>query len=226
MGIMTSFQKQKKADPGYGETGSGYKIVATMPGSSIGKQQAVTAFEKELAADLEKLSFIRSIKQKETEKAEHLVPKYLPVVQTLIAAGSAHPLLGQILVWMFDTKDIHQAMALAFYCIANKVPMPERFKRDLPTYLCDVVLDWADGEFEAGRSTEPYFEQMCEAAKGFDLPDQVTAKMYRLKGLIAEKKEDYAQAVLDLTDAEKYGAKVKTVLARVAKKMETESFGQ
>jgi hypothetical protein len=222
---MTNFQKKKKEDPRYGEgeRGKSFKILATMPGSSIAKQQAVSSFEKELEADIATLGFIKSIKQKEREKAEHLVPKYLPVVKSLMEAGSAHPLLGQILVWLFDIKDIHQAMELAFYCIAKKIPMPERFKRDLPTYLCDVVLEWAESEFEAGRSTEPYLTQICTAAKDFDLPDQVTAKMYRLKGLIALGREDYAQAVLDLQDAEKYGAKVKTALAQAAKKLETET---
>ncbi|MGB3226164.1 MAG: phage terminase small subunit, partial [Desulforhopalus sp.] len=197
MGIMTNFQKKKAADPQHGVVadGKGYKVVASMPGSKIGKQQAASAFEAEIEADLEKLKFIKSVKQKESEKAEHLVPKYLPVVQSLIAAGSAHPLLGQILVWLFDIKDIHKAMALAFYCIANNVPIPERFKRDLPTYLCDVVLDWAEAEFEAGRSVEPYFHQLCEAANDFELVDQITARMFRLKGLIAMAKEDYDMAV-------------------------------
>ncbi|MGB3222535.1 MAG: phage terminase small subunit [Desulforhopalus sp.] len=223
MGVMTNFQKKKTADPNHG-TGrgeNGFKVIATMPGSAIAKQQAVAAFDKELEADLETLKFIKSIKQKEREKAEHLVPKYMPVVQNLIAAGSAHPILGQILVWLFDTKDIHTAMDLAVYCIAHEVVMPERFKRDLPTYLCDVVLEWAEQEFKAGRSVEPYFEQICTAAQGFDLPDQVTAKMYRLKGLIAAGKEDFEQAVIALKKAEEYGAMVKTALAQATKKLET-----
>ncbi len=221
MGVMTDFQKKKKADPHYGEgdSGRGFKILATMPGSSIAKQQSVAAIDKELAADLETLSFIKSIKQKESEKAEHLVPKYLPVVESMMAAGTDNPLIGQILVWLFDIKDIHQAMILAFYCIEKNIAMPERFKRDLPTYLCDVVIEWAETEFDAGRSPEPYFEQICVAAQDFDLPDQVTAKMFRLKGLIAFGKEDYGQTVLDLQKAELYGAKVKTVLAQAMKKV-------
>lgn len=136
-------------------------------------------------------------------------------------AGTVHPLLGQILVWLFDIKDIHMAMELAVYCIEKEIAMPERFKRDLPIYLCDVILEWAETEFEAGRSPEPYFEQICTAAQDFDLPDQVTAKMYRLKDLIAMGKEDFEQAVIDLKQAEHYGAKVKTALAQVEKKLDT-----
>lgn len=41
--------------------------------------------------------------------------------------------------------------------VPKYMPMPERFKRDLPTYLCDTIVDWADAEQDAGRSTEPYF---------------------------------------------------------------------
>ncbi|MGB3224539.1 MAG: phage terminase small subunit [Desulforhopalus sp.] len=223
MGIMTNFQKKKQADPNHGvDRGKGdFTVIATMPVSKIGKQQAVSAFEKEIESDLAKLKFIRSVKQKESEKAEHLVPKYLPIVETLITAGSAHPLLGLFLVWLFDIKDIHKAMPLALYCIAKKIPMPEWFKRDLPTFLCDAVLDWAEAEFEAGRSVEPYFHQLCEAANDFELVDQITARMHRLKGLIAMAKEDYDMAVLCLQQAEKYGAKVKTALAQAEKKSET-----
>jgi hypothetical protein len=219
MGLMTDFQKNKKAALKSATTTAGKERrgLAAVPLTAIGKQQASALFAKEIQADIDALKCIKSIKQKEAEKSTHLVPKYLPVVQALMVAGSAHPLLGQLLVWLFDIKDIHRAMKLAFYCIENKVPMPERFKRDLPTYLCDVVLEWAEAEFEAGRSTEPYFAQIREHAQHFDLPDQVTAKILRLQGLISLEQKNYGDAVVWLTQALDYGAKVKTALAEAQK---------
>jgi hypothetical protein len=217
MSLMTRFQQKKKADPGFGTNG-GFQVVGTMPGSSIGKQQALSKLEKELEGDLAALKMVRSIKQKESEKAEHLVPKYMPLVNSLRGSDSNHFLLGQILVWLFDIKDIPQAMDLAVYCIAHDVPMPERFKRDLSTFLCDTIIEWAENEHEAGRSCEPYFGQVFDLAKDWDIPDQVRARFYRLRGLIALKKKEWKQAVIELEYASEYGAKVKTWLARANKK--------
>ncbi|VVS91060.1 phage terminase small subunit [Desulfoluna spongiiphila] len=220
MSLMKRFQEKKKEDPGYGE-GESFAVLGTMPSSPIARQQAVTGFEKELEDDLAKLKLIRSKKQKEAEKAAHLVPKYLPVVETLKASGSDHPLLGQILVWLFDIADIHGAMALALYCIEHGVPMPERFRRDLPIYLCDTITEWAEGEQDAGRSVEPYFGQVCELAEGWDIPDEVSAKMLKLKGLVAMDLESWSEAITHFERAEEYGAKVKTVLGKARKKLES-----
>ncbi|WP_300674104.1 phage terminase small subunit [Desulfoluna sp.] len=220
MSLMKRFQEQKKKDPTYG-TGNSFAVLGTMPASPIARQQAVAGFEKELEDDLAKLKLIRSRKQKEAEKAAHLVPKYLPVVETLKASGSDHPLLGQILVWLFDIADIHGAMALALYCIEHKVPMPERFRRDLPIYLCDTITEWAEGEQDAGRSVEPYFGQVCELAQGWDIPDEVSAKMNKLQGLVAMDLEAWSDAVTHFECAEEYGAKVKTVLGKARKKLES-----
>ena len=220
MGLMTKFQNTKKKHPDHG-TAASYQVVGRMPASAIGKQQALAGIEKELENDLAALKLIQSIKQKESEKRTHLVPKYLPLVTSLTAAGSSHALLGQILVWMFDIHDIAQAMELAVYCIEHHVPMPERFKRDLPTYLCDTILDWAEKEQEAGRSFEPYFGSVFDLSKDWDLPDPVRARFYRLRGLAAMDRGDFKQAVVGLEYAMEYGAKVKTVLAQAEKKLES-----
>lgn len=222
MGLMTKHQEKMKEVGTDIEPGN-YKKIAAMPKSAIARQQVVSDFEKELAKDIEALSMIRSIKEKEKVKAETLIPKYMPLVTTLMADGSNHSLLGQILVWCFDAGDIPKAMEIAAHCIEHDVPMPERFKRDLRTYLCDVVLEWAEEDFETGRSCEPYFSQVFDLAHGekpWDLPDQVSGKFYRLRGMIAFKNEAWAEAVKDLEKAMSFGAKVKTLLGDAQKKFE------
>lgn len=221
MSVMTRFQKKKKENPEYGENQEqSFKVLGAMPSSGIRKQQVARNIEKELEDDLAKLKLIKSIKQKEAEKESHLVPKYLPFVKKLMESGQKHPLIGFILVWMFDTKDIHGAMELAAYCIEKEIPMPEHFKRDLPAYLCDTVLEWAEKEHEDERSVEPYFGQICEMSKNWDIPDQVSAKIFRLRGIIALDKEDFDTAVFEFTKAEEYGAKVKTLLSKAKKAAE------
>ena len=217
MSLMKRFQAEKKKDPSYG-TGVKSKVLGTMPTSKLARNQTLAKIEKELENDLAALKLIKSIKQKEQVKAESLVPKYLPTVTGLMASGSDHALLGQVLIWLFDIKDIAQAMDLAIYCIEHDVPMPERFKRDLPTYLCDTIIEWADNEFEAGRSVEPYFTRVFDLAEDWDIHDEIRAKFYRLKGLIAMDKEDFTMAVPALETAMEYGAKVKTALGDAMKK--------
>lgn len=219
---MIKHQNKLHAGSGHSETRKkGVIVVGSMPSSSLAKQQATMEFERELAKDVSALSAIKSIKEKERVKAETLIPKYMPLVGSLVADGSDHPLLGQILVWCFDAGDIPRAMELAVYCIEHDVPMPERFNRDLRTYLCDTVIEWAEAEFEAGRSCEPYFSQVFDLAHGehpWDLPDQVRGKFYRLRGMIAFKNEVWEQAVTELERAIEYGAKVKTLLSDAQKK--------
>ncbi|WP_320040719.1 phage terminase small subunit [uncultured Desulfobacter sp.] len=190
-----------------------YQAIGAQP-----TEKTLAKIEKELENDLAALKLIKSIKQKEQVKAESLVPKYLPTVTGLMASGSDHALLGQVLIWLFDIKDIAQAMGLAIYCIEHDVPMPERFRRDLPTYLCDTIIEWADTEFEAGRSVEPYFTRVFDLAEDWDIHDEIRAKFYRLKGLIAMDKEDFVMAVPALETAMEYGAKVKTALGDAKKK--------
>lgn len=230
MSIMRRFQEDqaKKAEQGQGqeEIAQGVTVTAVIPQSVMGKRQAIVDLARNVANDVEALSKIKSVQQKEKTKAETIIPKYMKFVESLMESAVAHPVLTQILVWLFDIKDIPRAISLGLFCIKHNIPMPERFKRDLPTFLCDVVLDWAEGEFDEGRSPEPYFEQICEAAKDFDLHDQVTAKIHRLKGLIALSKEDYAQAVESLTTALKYGAKVKTALADATKQQDAQTSAQ
>lgn len=225
MSLMRRFQEKKRKDPAHGTT---TKVLGTMPSTTLAKQQNLAKIEKEMANDLAALKLIKSIDQKESTKAESLIPKYMPTVKGLMAAGSSHSIIGQVLVWLFDTKDLAEAMVLAVYCIDKAVPMPERFRRDLVTYLCDTIIDWADVEYSASRSTEPYFSQVCTMAEEqkWDLPKQVRAKLYRLKGLIALGNEAFADAVAAFETALEYGAKVKTVLASARKGLESSTDTQ
>lgn len=111
MGLMTRFQAERRKTPGKGKMKKGgFAVVGQMPTSSIAKQQAVSRLAKEMENDLATLKKIQSIKEKEKVKADTLVPKYMPAVESLKAAGSEHPLLGQILVWLFDVQDIAAAI--------------------------------------------------------------------------------------------------------------------
>ncbi|WP_419174413.1 phage terminase small subunit [Desulfosediminicola sp.] len=224
MGHMTNFQQRMTGKDKPGQLNKdGYAVVASMPSSTIARQQTFAKMQAEMDGDLKSLKLIQSVKEKERVKKENLVPKYMPFADSLIAAAQTHPILGILLVWLFDIKDIPNAVRVALFCIEHAIPMPEWFKRDLPTFLCDVILEWAEAEVEAGRSVEPYFSQVYELTKELDMPDQVRAKIFRLQGLIAYEKGDYATAVVTLQEAADFGASVKTILGKARKKLEAQA---
>jgi hypothetical protein len=90
------------------------------------------------------------------------------------------------MVWLFDCKEIQQAMLLADYCLKYGAPMPEGFKSDVPTFVADEVLNWAESAFKQGHSTAPYFDQvLARFATDWKLFDQIEAKYYKLCGFMA-----------------------------------------
>ena len=207
-------KKQNAGQPA--QSGSNAKNVKPAPSrqSVIGKQQNNELMTAAMQEDLKSLGDIKSRERRTEIKRTHLVPKYEAFVQSIMAAAQAHPILGQVLVWLFDIGEIHRACELGQYCLEHKIPLPERFKRSMDVYLADEVLGYADNEFRNGRSSEPYFSQQFELVKtgAFDLPDEVTGKYFRLAGLIAQQKNEFEQAVQYLQRALELGEKVKTAL--------------
>ena len=217
---MQNFQKAKKENPDHGKVEPGnYQVLGSMPGGSkVVQQQATVDFEKEVERDLESLKMIKSKKEKESVKANSLVPKYLPFVDGLISSAKAHPFLGLFLVWLFDAGLFDKGLDVAKFCLAHEIPLPEKIKRDIPTFVADVICDWAENQYDDELSASPYFDEVFELVMEHDLHDEVSAKMLRLHGLIALRNEEYQVAVDSLTAALDYGAKVKTKLAEAVKK--------
>lgn len=220
MGLMAEFQKNKKENPDHGTVEKGnYQVLGSMPGGSkIAQQQASADLEKEVARDLESLKKIKSKKEKESVKSQVLVPKYQPFVDGLLASATAHPFLGLFLVWLFDAGMFDEGIKVAQFCLDHDIPLPEKIKRDIPTFVADAICDWAENQYDDDLSASPYFDDAYELVMAHDLHDQVKAKMLRLHGLYALKHAEYAIAVETLTAALDYGAKVKTKLAEAEKK--------
>ncbi len=198
-------------------------------GGTLGKQQHAQLLADSLTEDLKKLHELKSIERKIEMKRTVLLPKYKSHVDELTGADKAAPLLGQYLVWLFDVGDMPRALALGLYCDAHGVDLPERFNRDLHTFMADAVLEWAEAEHTAERSPEPYFSQILEHITdatdegGWDVPDALRAKFYRLSGFLLEAGGNLAGAKDALTEALKLGAQVKTRLSEVTKALEKET---
>lgn len=183
-------------------------------GGVIRQQQNSQLMEAAMEEDLKSLKAIRSKAHKVQLKKEQLVPKYQAFVESIMAGNKVHAILSQFLVWLFDIADIAGAVKLADYCRLHRIPLPERFKRNLEIYIADEVLIWSELEWEAGRSPNPYFNDEFKRVVDDrdERPDELTAKYFRLAGLIAQHEKRYDDAVNCLEHAKERGAKVKTVL--------------
>lgn len=152
-----------------------------------------------LQADLSLLSERTDVKEKIALKRQ-LLPKYLPYVQAYRAAGEHYPnpLLVYCLVWLLDVEDIEAALDLAHFAIEQQQHLPERFNRDLPTFVAETVHDWAERQYKAQQSASPYLDQVLESVYSDRWPIGniiVRGKLFKLAGLFADRNGDIKAAM-------------------------------
>lgn len=172
------------------------------PGSALAgpanAQKHLALMTSALAEDCARLSDLNSMEARQRLKREELLPKYLEYVQRYRESGLNHPnlVLMQVLVWLFDTEQFEQALDLADFAMVQKQEMPERFRRDIPTFVADTMIDWADAEVKAGRSPEPYLSQLLpRVEKDWELFEKIPARYHKLLGLIAFDQERWKDAI-------------------------------
>jgi hypothetical protein len=131
-------------------------------------------------------------------KREELLPKYLEYVQRYRESGLNHPnpVLMQVLVWLFDTEQFEQALELADFAMMQGQAMPARFRRDIPTFIADTLIEWAEAEYKAGRSPEPYLSQQLPRVDGeWQLFERIPARFHKLLGIIDMDNERWAESI-------------------------------
>lgn len=226
MSLMLSYQQKMRAARERAEAGQPEPekpdTLKVVPSGLIGNQQLGALLDKALEQDLKSLKGINS-RERKAEVKRQLVDKYAVYVERLKAVSATHDLLGWYLVWLFDIGEMDNAVEYGLWCVREGVALPERFNRDVKTFVADAILEWADAQFDAGHSVQPYFAAVFNHADGmccqpWDLPDEVTAKFYRQQGLVLARAEKFTAAVNVLEEALSLGAKVKTALADARKK--------
>jgi hypothetical protein len=113
--------------------------------------------EAALDVDLARLSDLNNLASKQLLKRNELLPKYQEYVQRYCESGLNFPnrVAVQVMVWLFDTAQFEDALELADFLMEQGQQMPERFRRDIQTFVADAVYDWALAEHTAQRSPEP-----------------------------------------------------------------------
>ncbi|MFM2632977.1 phage terminase small subunit [Vibrio alginolyticus] len=147
----------------------------------------------EFEEDRKYLRSFNAIADRIKHKREVLVPKYKPYVQAYLESGEAfeNPIFTNMVVWLFDVKELDAAIEWCMKAIELDLPTPENFRRDWPTFCADEVLAWAETESERGHSIEPYFSQVFEKVeKDWRLHEKVHAKWYKFAGLYLIRNEE------------------------------------
>ncbi|MFJ4496638.1 phage terminase small subunit [Pseudomonas atacamensis] len=158
--------------------------------------------EASLDQDLQRLSDIKGLAGRQALKREELLPKYQDFIQRYMDSGLVMPnrVLVQVMVWLFDTEQFEDGLALADFAIGQGQEMPERFKRrDVQTFVADAVIDWAYAEYNAQRSPEPYLSDLLPRVDGeWELTEQIPSKYHKLIGIRAMEAEQWETALQHL----------------------------
>lgn len=154
--------------------------------------------EVALDQDLERLSAIKGLAGKQALKRDELLPKYQDFVQRYCESGQNLPnrVLVQVMVWLFDTEQFEDGLELADFAMEQGQVMPERFKRDIQTFVADAVVEWAMVEYQANRSPEPYLSNLLPRVDGeWQLTEQIPAKYHKLIGIRAMEAKAWETAL-------------------------------
>ncbi|MBA1302846.1 phage terminase small subunit [Stutzerimonas stutzeri] len=200
-------------------TGARAYTPATALAGPANAQKHLALMTTAMDADLERISAINSREARQALKRDELLPKYLDYVQRYRESGLNHPnpVLMQVLVWLFDTAQFEAGIELADFAIGQGQQLPERFKRDVQTFVADELIDWAEAEHKAGRSPEPYVSQLLPRVDGnwdgfkqggeserpapWQLFERIPARYHKLLGVLAMECKDWAPAVAHLNRA-------------------------
>ena len=178
-----------------------------------------------LNQDLERISAINSREARQQLKRDELLPKYLEYVNRYRDSGLVYPnpVVVQVLVWLFDTVQFEAGLDLALFCIEQGQELPERFTRDIPTFVADEVVDWAEAEQKAGHSPEPYLSQLLPYVDGawavaadqdspqptpWQLFERIPARFHKALGIQDMEQQQWGRAIAHFQRAETLYAEI------------------
>jgi len=195
-----------------------------LPSGLMAGQQLAALCTASLTEDLRALKEVASHASRDITKRDVLIPKYADYVRRLREAGYTHELIGYYLVWLMDAGMVEEGLELALWCVTNRQPLPESFSSALPYFVSDTLLTWAEAETAAGRTVQPYLDQwstaVAAAPEAWNLPDVITARFRKVLAQQAELAGDLAVAKSHYEAAFALGAKCKTALDVVTRKLE------
>jgi phage small terminase subunit len=174
----------------------------------------------QLAQHKRQLQGIQSLEARQAKKAE-LIQEWHGYIDGVLAAdaGVPDPIISQMLPWLFDVGDIDRALTVGDYLLRHDLPAPEQFTRDLPSLYAEMAAESA-----LNRPSSLSVEQLAEvldATTGYDMVDEIRAKLYRALGEALHDEGNLEAAVTHLRRAVELNPKVgcKPLLAQLEKEL-------
>ena len=208
---------------------AGAKAMAYTPATALASpanaQKHLKLMEAGLEADLLRISEINSRELRRQLKLNELLPRYEEYVQQYRDSGLSFPnsVLVYVLIWLFDTAQFEKGMELADFAMSQGQALPERFNRDIPTFVADEVIEWAEAEYKAKRSPEPYVSNLLPRVDGeWALFERIPARYHKQLGILAMDQKEWEKAIPHFERAEQLyeGIGVGTRLAGCRKALE------
>lgn len=137
----------------------------------------------QLAQHKRQLSNIKSMTARIEKKAE-IMPEWHGYIDGVLAAdsGAIDPIISQMMPWCFDVGDIARALDIGYYMLRHDMPVPEQFRRDLPSLFAEMAAEsWLESKGEPAISAEQLAE-VLDATAGHDMVDEIRAKLHRALG--------------------------------------------
>ena len=180
-------------------------------------------YQAALSADLAKLATIKDLVEKAKAK-QQMLPTYLPFVQDYIKLGHHYPndVAVYVAIWLFDTLDIENGLEIALHLIAQKQITPPKFDRDLPTFVCDAMYDWANALLKLEQSASPYLDFFVANFEDWELAPPVKSKLYAILAKHKKREGDWLNVLALCEKAEQVnpeGAGVKTLKLEAQSKL-------
>lgn len=141
-------------------------------------------------------------------------------------SGRQDEVIVTLMIWAIDTADYPLAVRIGRYVIAHDLAMPDRFRRTAATALVEELCDPILVQVKADETADltPYLsvlDDLAQIVMGKDMPDQVLAKLFKVRGfaLRSGTEADQAIALGLLRQAIKLdaGAGVKKEIERLAR---------
>ncbi|HGB5310770.1 TPA: phage terminase small subunit, partial [Salmonella enterica subsp. enterica serovar Poona] len=156
-----------------------------------------------LDIDVKKLRGLTRIADRVDMKRDELLPRWEPVAREYVESGKAYPnpILVYCIIWLIDVKRFDTALAWADLAIAQGQEMPPNIKSRMPAFIAASIYDWAETEAEAGRTVEPYFQQVFDkVAHHWRLNERIASKYYRFAALWLLRDHDGKPRASSITD--------------------------
>ncbi|MGO2367330.1 MAG: phage terminase small subunit [Serratia sp. (in: enterobacteria)] len=141
-------------------------------------------------------------------------------------SGRQDEVIVTLMIWAIDTADYPLAVRIGRYVIAHDLAMPDRFRRTAATALVEELCDPILVQVKADETADltPYLsvlDDLAQIVDGKDMPDQVLAKLFKVRGfaLRSGTEADQATALGFLRQAIKLdaGAGVRKEIERLAR---------